>query len=85
MPRGEIGKSSNFGCGDGVKTLDCGFDSRRGNKLVITKTEEIMKEFLKIMGKDILSENFTCRDYVVYGIVAPLVLVLVCVLADSLG
>ena len=21
MPRGEIGKSSNFGCGDGVKTL----------------------------------------------------------------
>ena len=31
MPRGEIGKSSNFGCGDGVKTLDCGFDSRRGN------------------------------------------------------
>lgn len=44
-----------------------------------------MKEFLKIMGKDILSENFTRRDYVVYGIVAPLVLVLVCVLADSLG
>lgn len=85
MPRGEIGKSSNFGCGDGVKTLDCGFDSRRGNKLVITKTEEIMKEFLKIMGKDILSENFTRREYVVYGIVAPLVLVLVCVLADSLG
>jgi len=44
-----------------------------------------MKEFLKIMGKDILSENFTRREYVVYGIVAPLVLVLVCVLADSLG
>ena len=37
------------------------------------------------MGNDILSENFTRRDYVVYGIVAPLVLVLVCVLADSLG
>ena len=37
------------------------------------------------MGKDILSENFTRREYVVYGIVAPLVLVLVCVLADSLG
>jgi hypothetical protein len=44
-----------------------------------------MKEFLKIMGKDILSENFTRREYVVYGIVAPLVLVLVCVLAGSLG
>lgn len=44
-----------------------------------------MKKFMEIMGNDILSENFTCRDYVVYGIVAPLVLVLVCVLADSLG
>ena len=44
-----------------------------------------MKKFMEIMGNDILSENFTRRDYVVYGIVAPLVLVLVCVLADSLG
>ena len=31
MPCGETGKSSNFGCGDGVKTLACGFDSRYGN------------------------------------------------------
>ena len=44
-----------------------------------------MKKFFEIMGKDILSENFTKREYVVYGIVAPLVLVLVCVLAGSLG
>ena len=44
-----------------------------------------MKKFLEIMGKDILSENFTKKEYWVYGIVAPLVLVLVCVLADSLG
>ena len=44
-----------------------------------------MKKFMEIMGKDILSENFTRREYVVYGIVAPLVLVLVCVLAGSLG
>ena len=44
-----------------------------------------MKEFLKIMGKDILSENFTRREYVVYGIIAPLVLVLVCGLAGSLA
>ena len=44
-----------------------------------------MKKFIEIMGKDILSENFTRRDYVVYGIVAPLVLMLLCVLADSLG
>ena len=44
-----------------------------------------MKEFLEIMGKDIMSEDFTCMDYVVYGIVAPLVLVLVCGLAGSLA
>ena len=44
-----------------------------------------MKEFMKIMGKDIMSENFTRREYVVYGIVAPLVLVLVCGLVGSLA
>lgn len=44
-----------------------------------------MKEFLKIMGKDIMKENFTKKDYVVYGIVAPLALVLVCGLAGSLA
>ena len=35
--------------------------------------------------KDFLSEKFTRRQYVVYGIVAPLVLVLVCGLAGSLA
>ena len=44
-----------------------------------------MKEFFEIMGKDILSENFTRKEYVVYGIVAPLVLVLVCGLVGSLA
>ena len=43
-----------------------------------------MKEFMEIMGKDITSDNFTSREYVVFGIVAPLVLVLVCGLAGSL-
>lgn len=45
----------------------------------------IMKEFLEIMGKDILSENFTKKEYVVYGIVAPLVLVLLCGLVGSMA
>jgi hypothetical protein len=44
-----------------------------------------MKEFLEIMGKDILSENFTRREYVMYGIVAPVVLVIVLGLAGSLA
>jgi hypothetical protein len=43
-----------------------------------------MKEFFEIMGKDIMNENFTRKELVVYGIVAPLVLVLMCGLAGSL-
>lgn len=42
-----------------------------------------MKEFFEIMGKDIMSENFTRREYVIYGIVVPLVLVLLCGLVGS--
>ena len=44
-----------------------------------------MKEFLEIMGKDILSENFAKKEYVVYGIVAPVVLVIVLGMAGSLA
>ena len=44
-----------------------------------------MKEFFRIMGKDVMTENFTRKEYVVYGIVAPLVLVLVCGLVGSLA
>lgn len=31
-----------------------------------------MKEFLEIMAKDIMKENFGKREYIVYGILAPL-------------
>lgn len=31
-----------------------------------------MKEFMEIMAKDIMSENFTKREYIVYGILTPL-------------
>ena len=44
-----------------------------------------MKDFWKIIEKDITSENFTQKEYVMYGIVAPLVLVLVCGLVGSLA
>ena len=40
---------------------------------------------MEIMGKDIMNENFTRKELVVYGIVAPLVLVLMCGLAGSLA
>ena len=60
-------------------------NARHSRKIIITKIQVIMKEFLEIMEKDILIENFTKKEYVVYGIVAPLVLVLVCGLAGSLA
>ena len=44
-----------------------------------------MKEFLRIMGKDVMNENFTRKEFLVYGIVAPLALVLVCGLVGSLA
>lgn len=33
-----------------------------------------MKEFFEIMAKDIYSERFTRREFVIYGIIGPLVL-----------
>lgn len=40
-----------------------------------------MKEFLEIMGKDIMKENFTRKEYVVYGVIAPLILFAIMALA----
>lgn len=40
-----------------------------------------MKEFLRIMGKDIYDEHFTRKEYVIYGILTPLVLVAIMALA----
>lgn len=44
-----------------------------------------MKELFEIMMKDIISENFTKREYVIYGIVAPLGLLAACVLAEVIN
>lgn len=40
-----------------------------------------MKDFFKIMAGDILSENFTKKEYVVYGVIAPLALVAIMLFA----
>lgn len=40
-----------------------------------------MKEFFEIMGKDIMKEDFSCKEYVVYGVIAPLVLFAIMALA----
>lgn len=44
-----------------------------------------MNEFLKIMMKDILEENFTNKEYVVYGILAPFALILLMSFAGWVG
>ena len=41
-----------------------------------------MSEFWKIMEKDFQDEGFTKREWVIYGIIAPVVLVIGCVIAD---
>ena len=41
-----------------------------------------MKDFWRIMEKDIMSENFLLREWVIYGIVAPMVLVIGCVIGE---
>ena len=43
-----------------------------------------MKEFLRIMGKDIMDEHFSAREYVIYGILTPLVLIGIMALAGWL-
>lgn len=43
-----------------------------------------MKELIEIMMKDIKDENFTKREYIVYGILTPLVLVALMALAGWL-
>ena len=41
-----------------------------------------MKEFLDIMAKDIQVENFSRKECVVYGVVAPAALVVICMIAS---
>lgn len=43
-----------------------------------------MKEFMKIMGKDLMDEGFSTKEYVVYGVVAPIMLIAIMVLAGWL-
>jgi hypothetical protein len=42
----------------------------------------IMKEFLDIMAKDLMNENFTRKECLEYGVIAPIALVLTCMLAS---
>ena len=44
-----------------------------------------MKELIKVFEKDIKSENFTRKEIIIYGIIAPIALILVCGLAEWLS
>ena len=41
-----------------------------------------MKDFFELMEKDYMSEGFSKREWVIYGIIAPVVLVIGCVIAE---
>ena len=43
-----------------------------------------MKDLFKIMAKDIMDDHFTRKEYIVYGILAPIALVAVMALAGWL-
>ena len=43
-----------------------------------------MKELFKIMAKDITDEHFTRKEYIVYGILAPIALVAIMAIAGWL-
>ena len=43
-----------------------------------------MKEFFEIMEKDIRQENFTEREMLVMGVIAPTAFIMVCVLVNLL-
>lgn len=44
-----------------------------------------MKEFINIMLKDYQKENFTKKNYVIYGIIAPLALIAAVSLANYIA
>ena len=44
-----------------------------------------MKDILKMMEKDYMSEGFSKREWMIYGIIAPMVFVVGCVIAEAIA
>ena len=44
-----------------------------------------MKEFFEMMEKDYMSEGFSKREWMIYGIIAPMVFVVGCVIAEAIA
>lgn len=43
-----------------------------------------MKGLFKLFEKDIMSENFTQKEMFIYGVIAPLAFIAVCILGSAL-
>lgn len=56
----------------------------RSRLQLLTFKQTIMKEFLKIMGKDIMKEKFTTKEYIIYGTIYPLALIIIMCIAGWL-
>lgn len=41
-----------------------------------------MKELYDIMMKDFKQENFTLKEWIIYGVVAPIAVILMCGIAE---
>lgn len=41
-----------------------------------------MKELYDIMMKDFKEENFTLKEWIIYGVVAPIAVILMCGIAE---
>ena len=46
------------------------------------KQDRTMKELYNIMMKDFQEENFTLKEWIIYGVCAPIALILLCGLAE---
>lgn len=49
---------------------------------LVFKTSYIMKEFFRIMAKDFLKEDFSKREWLVYGVVVPCAMIAWCLIAS---
>ena len=56
--------------------------------MVLNLKQTVMKEFLNMMEKDYKSEDFTMKEIVVFGVIAPIVILTVLAIIgwlDSIG
>lgn len=69
----------------GSPSSNAGYNSRTSTRFFMQlnqKQDRTMKELYNIMMKDFQEENFTRKEWIIYGVVAPLALILLCGLAE---